>query len=87
MIIRSSKFVLLKGGASMAYDKARVGLRVKSLRIDRGYDQKKLSDLSKVPVPTIQSYEDGTSVMGMENAVKLADALGCSLDRLACRVD
>jgi transcriptional regulator with XRE-family HTH domain len=71
----------------MAYDKARVGLRVKSLRIDRGFDQKKLSDLSTVPVASIQSYEDGTSVMGMENAVKLADALGCSLDRSACRTD
>ena len=71
----------------MAYDKNRVGLRVKSLRIDKGYDQKRLSELSRVPVPTIQSYEDGTCVMGMENAVKLADALGCTLDRLACRTD
>jgi transcriptional regulator with XRE-family HTH domain len=71
----------------MAYDKKRVGLRIKSLRIDRGYDQKKLSDLSTVSISTIQSYEDGSSVMGMENAVKLADALGCSLDRLACRTD
>lgn len=71
----------------MAYDKNRVGLRLKSLRIDRGYDQKRLSQESTVPVPTIQSYEDGTSVMGMENATKLADALNCTLDRLACRVD
>lgn len=71
----------------MAYDKARVGLRVKSLRIDKGFDQKRLSELSTIPQPTIQSYEDGTSVMGMENAVKLADALGCTLDRLACRTD
>ena len=71
----------------MSYDKARVGLRLKSLRIDRGYDQKRLAELSTVPTPTIQSYEDGTSVMGMENATKLADALECSLDRLACRVD
>ena len=71
----------------MAYDKKRVGLRIKSLRIDRGYDQKKLSDLSTVSISTIQSYEDGSSVMGMETAVKLADALGCSLDRLACRTD
>ena len=53
----------------MSYDKARVGLRLKSLRIDRGYDQKRLSELSTVPTPTIQSYEDGTSVMGMENAL------------------
>lgn len=71
----------------MAYDKARVGLRLKSLRIDKGFDQKRLSSESTVPVTTIQSYEDGTSVMGMENATKLADALNCSLDRLACRVD
>lgn len=71
----------------MAYDKARVGLRIKSLRIDKGYDQNRLSELSTVPVSTIQSYEDGTSVMGMENAVKLANALNCSLDRLACRAD
>ena len=71
----------------MAYDKARVGLRLKSLRIDKGFDQKRLSSESTVPGTTIQSYEDGTSVMGMENATKLADALNCSLDRLACRVD
>ena len=71
----------------MAYDKKRVGLRIKSLRIDMGYNQDDLSKASTVPVATIQSYEDGTSVMGMENATKLADALGCTLDRLACRVD
>ena len=71
----------------MAYDKDRVGRRIKSLRIDKGYDQKGLSEISKVPLSTLQSYEDGTSVMGMENATKLADALGCSLDRLSCRED
>ena len=71
----------------MPYDKKRVGLRIKSLRIDKGFDQKTLSEYSTVPVTTIQSYEDGSSVMGMENATKLADALGCSLARLACRVD
>lgn len=71
----------------MAYDKKRIGRRIKSLRIDKGYNQDDLSKVSSVPVATIQSYEDGTSVMGMENATKLADALGCTLDRLACRVD
>ena len=69
----------------MAYDKKRVGLRIKSLRIDKGYNQKNLSDLSEVPLGTIQSYEDGTSVMGMENATKIANALDCSLDQLTCR--
>lgn len=71
----------------MAYDKVRVGLRLKSLRIDKGMNQRMLSEISSVPTPTIQSYEDGTSVMGMENATKLADALNCSLDRLVCRAD
>jgi len=77
----------LERGCKVAYDKTRVGLRIKSLRIDKGLDQKRLSELSTVPISTIQSYEDGTSVMGMENATKLADVLGCSLDRLACRTD
>lgn len=71
----------------MAYDKKRVGLRIKSLRVDKGYNQETLAELSKVPVSTIRSYEDGTNIMGMENATKIADALECSLDRLACRVD
>lgn len=71
----------------MAYDKKRAGLRLRSLRIDKGLSQLDLSKKSTVPQQTIQSYEDGTSVMGIENATKLADALGCSLDRLACRED
>ena len=71
----------------MAYDKARVGLRIKSLRIDKGLTQVQLSELSTVPAVTIQSYEDGSRVMGMENATKIADALGCTLDRLTCRTD
>lgn len=83
--VRDSYF--LKGGNLVAYDKVKVGRRIKSLRVDKGYNQKKLSELSTVPVPTIQSYEDGTSVMGMENATKLADALDCSLDLLVCRAD
>lgn len=71
----------------MAYDKSRVALRIKSLRIDKGLNQKQLATAASVPIGSLQSYEDGTSVMGMENATKLADALGCSLDRLVCRAD
>ena len=71
----------------MAYDKKRVGLRIKSLRIDKGYNQEQLSEASTVPVATVRSYEDGTSVMGMTNAVRLAEALDCTLYRLVCRTD
>lgn len=71
----------------MEYNKKRIGNRLKSLRIDQGLDLEKLSNMSTVPQSTIQSYEQGVAVMGLKNAVKLADALDCSLDRLACRVD
>ena len=71
----------------MYYDKKRIGLRLRSLRIDKGLSVKELADISKVPQSTIQSYERGTNVMGMENATKIADALQCTLDRLTCRVD
>ena len=71
----------------MNYDKKRIGLRLRSLRIDKGLSVKELADMSKVPQSTIQSYENGTNVMGMENATKIADALKCTLDRLTCRVD
>lgn len=71
----------------MTYSKERAGLRLKSLRIDKGYDQERLSELSSVPIATIRSYESGVSAMGIENAVKLASALDCSLDRLARRDD
>lgn len=74
-------------GGDVTYDKRLVGLRIKSLRIDRGYDQKTLAELSSIPLATIQSYEQGTNVMGMENATKIADVLECSLDRLACRTN
>lgn len=71
----------------MNYDKKRIGLRLRSLRIDKGLTQEALATMSKVPQSTIQSYEKGTIVMGMENATKIADALQCTLDRLTCRVD
>lgn len=71
----------------MNYDKKRIGLRLRSLRVDRGLTQETLAAMSGVSQSTIQSYENGTNVMGMENATKIADALQCTLDRLTCRVD
>ena len=87
MDARGTKIVLFWKEKSVTYNKKRAGLRLRSLRIDQGLSQVDLSKKSTVPQQTIQSYEDGTSVMGIENATKLADALGCSLDHLACRDD
>ena len=71
----------------MAYDKERVARRIKSLRIDKGYTQIQLAEASGVAYGTLQTYETASQVMTMEKAVKIADALGCSLDTLVCRED
>ena len=70
----------------MTYDKERVGLRIKSLRIDKGMDQETLAKESGIRLSTLRSYEQGVSVLGLEKAVRLADALGCSVDQIACRI-
>jgi len=69
----------------MTYDKDRIAKRIKSLRIDAGYDQETLCQVSGVKISTLRSYEQGVSVLGLDNAVKLADALNCSIDTLVCR--
>lgn len=70
---------------NQVYDKEAVGRRIKSIRIDVGLDQKTLADMSGVQINSIAQYELGNTVMGFDKACALADALGCSLDELACR--
>ena len=69
----------------MAYDKAKVGRRIRSLRAENGISRSTLARLTAIPYPTVTCYERGMSVMGLENASKIADVLGCALDTLACR--
>lgn len=69
----------------MIYDKERVAMRVKSLRIDKGWDQADLSRESGVSAATIANIETARSGMGFDTAVKIANAVGCTLDKLACR--
>lgn len=71
----------------MIYDKQRIANRIKSLRIDLGMSQEELAETSGVNLRTIQSYEQGKAIMGMDSASKLADTLNCSLDRLICRTN
>ncbi len=58
-------------------------MNLKKLRLKNGLTVPKLSELSGVPVRTIENIErrgQGT----VANAIKLADALGVTLDEL-CR--
>lgn len=58
-------------------------MNLKQLRTERNLSVRKLSDLSSVPVRTIEDIErfDRCKV---DTAIKLADALGVTLDEL-CR--
>ena len=69
----------------MPYDKARVGLRLKSLRVDRGMSQKDLAEKSGVSLNAIARYELGDMSMGLDKAYELTDAMGCTIDQLVCR--
>ena len=49
---------------------------LKNLRQEKGYSQKKLSELSSVPYSSIQKYEQGTLTPTDENLIKLSNTLG-----------
>lgn len=60
-----------------------IGKRMKSYRVLKGWSQNQMSKRSGVPRPTIVSVENGTQAsISIENAMKLADALGITIDEL-----
>ena len=58
---------------------------LKALRKNKGFTQKQLADLISVSERGYQRYEAGKDLPGFEVLVKLADALGVSLDYLMGR--
>ena len=60
-----------------------MGTRLKSLREAAGLSQVKLAAAAGVSPRALQNWEYGTRTFDFEAAVKLSQALGCSLDVLA----
>lgn len=58
------------------------GLRLKNLRLDKGYTQQQLSDMVGVSVVALRNWERGTKKPSMDAIVALGDALSVSLDEL-----
>lgn len=58
-------------------------MKLKEIRTDKGLSVPQLSALSDVPRRTIQDIEKNSNCK-VDTAIKLADALGVSLDTL-CR--
>ena len=67
------------------YDNEKVARRIRSLRIDKGYNQQELANAANIPLPTLRTYEQAQAIMSLENAARIAHALGCSIDVLACQ--
>ena len=62
-----------------------MGVRLRKLRQERGLSQAQLARLSGIPKGTLLQWEYGLRTPLLDAAVKLADALGITLDALAGR--
>ena len=69
----------------MCIDLDRMARRVKSLRADKGWRQSDLAREAGVSESVVARIEQGRGCPGLDTASDLADALGCTLDVLACR--
>lgn len=58
---------------------------MKALRAAKQLNQRELAQASGVTQRSIARYETGETVMSLEAAAKIADALGCSIGVLAGR--
>ena len=61
--------------------------RLKELRIERGYTQVKMQMLTGIDQSDYSKIENGKRYLSFEQRIKVADALGTSMDYLAGRTD
>ena len=62
-------------------------LRLKELRIERGYTQAQLATAVQTTDDSIYSWEKGRSQPSIETLIKIADFFECSIDYLVGRED
>lgn len=55
---------------------------IKDIRRQKYYSQQKLADLAGISRPTISLIENGEIVPSTQTSLKIADALGVTLDTL-----
>lgn len=65
------------------FDSEAMARNIKVERVKRGWSQEDLAKASGVGLNSIARYETGNVVPGLDNALKLAKALGCSIDDIA----
>ena len=62
-----------------------MGERFQAVRLRRRMTQAKLAAASGLPLRSIQEWEQGTRIPRWDRVIRIADALGVSLDELAGR--
>lgn len=67
----------------MGYSNETLARALKVERAKKGWTQDDLARESGVTVNTIARYESGRNMPSLDVAVKMARALGCSVDELA----
>jgi transcriptional regulator with XRE-family HTH domain len=72
-------------GVGMAKGES-MGATLQRLRQGAGLSQPALARAAGIPVGTLRNWEQDLRVPRLDVAVKLANALGCTLDELAGRV-
>ena len=69
----------------MTYSKEQTAENLRVLRARRKMSGKEVSDAIGVAGPSLSLWENGTNNMTLENACKVADFYGVSLDELVGR--
>jgi transcriptional regulator with XRE-family HTH domain len=57
--------------------------RLQRIRQRSGLSQPRLAEAAGLAVASVRNYEQGRRMPGLEEAAKMARALGCTLDELA----
>ena len=68
----------------MTLDYKAIGKRIKIARINADMTQERLSDLLEISPSHMSNIETGTTHVSLSTMVRLANALGVSLDDLLC---
>ena len=67
----------------MSYSNDKMARNLKVERAKRGWSQEDLAEASGVGQNSIARYEMGGTTPGLDQAFKIASALGCSIDDIA----
>ena len=70
----------------MEFKKERTAGNLRAIRKLRNYSQQQLAERSGVSRDSINGYENAETVMSLEAAAKLANALECSVDSLVLEI-